>query len=92
MLFEDDPSKTYKIVSTLTRQLHISPADFLCDNHDVFAWSHEDMLVIDPKFIVHRLNIDPSFRLVKQKCRTFNVKQYMAINTEVDKLLKANSI
>ncbi|KAL5577628.1 hypothetical protein UlMin_019327 [Ulmus minor] len=47
---------------------------------------------IDPKVIVHRLNIDPSFRPVKQKRRTFNAERYMAINTEVDKLLKADFI
>lgn len=47
---------------------------------------------IDPEIMVHRLNIDPSFRPVKQKRRTFNTEQYMVINTEVDKLLKADFI
>ncbi|KAL5539294.1 hypothetical protein UlMin_046152 [Ulmus minor] len=65
---------------------------FLREHHDVFAWSHEDMLGIDPSIIVHRLNIDPNFKLIKQKRRTFNAERYMAINTEVDKLLKAKFI
>ena len=30
---------------------------FLRDNQDMFAWSHEDMLRIDPSVIVHRLNV-----------------------------------
>ncbi|KAL5578691.1 hypothetical protein UlMin_011133 [Ulmus minor] len=30
---------------------------------------------IDPKVIVHRLNIDPSFQPVKQKRRTFNAER-----------------
>lgn len=60
-LFEDDPSKIYKIRSSLTRKLRTNLINFLCDHHDVFAWSHEDMLGIDPKVIVHHLNIDPSF-------------------------------
>ncbi|KAL5563407.1 hypothetical protein UlMin_033154 [Ulmus minor] len=47
---------------------------------------------IDPSVIVHRLNIDPNFKPVKQKRRTFNAERYMAINTEVDKLLKADFI
>ena len=34
---------------------------FLRDNEDVFAWSHEDMLGIDPSIIVHKLNVLPSF-------------------------------
>ncbi|KAL5572097.1 hypothetical protein UlMin_021694 [Ulmus minor] len=65
---------------------------FLREHRDVFAWSHEDMPGIDPNVIVHRLNIDPNFKLVKQKRRTFNAERYMAINTEVDKLLKAKFI
>ncbi|KAL5565983.1 hypothetical protein UlMin_029147 [Ulmus minor] len=65
---------------------------FLREHRDVFAWSHEDMPGIDPNVIVHHLNIDPNFKPVKQKRRTFNAERYMAINTEVDKLLKAKFI
>ncbi|KAL5548398.1 hypothetical protein UlMin_003629 [Ulmus minor] len=65
---------------------------FLREHRDVFAWSHEDMPGIDPNVIVHRLNIDPNFKPIKQKRRTFNAERYMAINTEVDKLLKAEFI
>ena len=60
-LFEDDPSKTCKIGSSLTRQLRTDLIDFLCDHRDVFASSHEDMPGIDPKVIVHCLNIGSSF-------------------------------
>ncbi|KAL5556509.1 hypothetical protein UlMin_038745 [Ulmus minor] len=65
---------------------------FLREHRDVFVWSHEDMPGIDPNVIVHRLNIDPNFKPIKQKRRTFNAERYMAINTEVDKLLKAGFI
>ncbi|KAL5577383.1 hypothetical protein UlMin_019082 [Ulmus minor] len=78
--------------SSLTGQLRTDLINFLRDHRDVFAWSHEDMPGIDPKVIIHRLNIDPSFRPVKQKRRTFNAERYMAINTEVDKLIKADFI
>ncbi|KAL5567724.1 hypothetical protein UlMin_024299 [Ulmus minor] len=47
---------------------------------------------IDPNVIVHRLNIDPNFKPIKQKRRTFNAERYMAINTEIDKLLKVGFI
>ncbi|KAL5567230.1 hypothetical protein UlMin_030394 [Ulmus minor] len=70
--------------SSLTGQLRTDLINFLRDHRDVFAWSHEDMPGIDPKVIVHRLNIDPSFRPVKQKRRTFNAERYMAINTEAN--------
>ncbi|KAL5555503.1 hypothetical protein UlMin_037739 [Ulmus minor] len=57
---------------------------FLREHRDVFAWSHEDMPGIDPSVIVHRLNIDPNFKPVTQKRRTFNAERYMAINTEAN--------
>ncbi|KAL5544991.1 hypothetical protein UlMin_008775 [Ulmus minor] len=60
-LFEDDLTKTCKIGSSLTGQLRTDLINFLRDHRDVFTWSHEDMPGIDPKVIVHRLNIDPSF-------------------------------
>jgi len=44
---------------------------FLKHNSDVFAWSHEDMPGIDPSVIVHKLNVEPSHRPVKQRRRTF---------------------
>ncbi|KAL5579969.1 hypothetical protein UlMin_012411 [Ulmus minor] len=66
-LFEDDLSKTCKIGSSLTGQLRTDLINFLRDHRDIFAWSHEDMSGIDPKVIVHHLNIDPSFRPIKQK-------------------------
>jgi len=34
---------------------------FLRENQDVFAWSHEDMLGIDPSIVVHKLNVSSSF-------------------------------
>lgn len=45
---------------------------------------------IDPNFLVHMLNIDPNFCLVKQKRREFNAEQYEVIKIQVEKLLKAS--
>ncbi|KAL5559803.1 hypothetical protein UlMin_036014 [Ulmus minor] len=91
-LFDAEPDKTCKIGSALTGQFKEDLIIFLREHRDVFAWSHEDMPGIDPNVIVHRLNIDPNFKPIKQKRRTFNAERYMAINTEVDKLLKAGFI
>ncbi|KAL5582998.1 hypothetical protein UlMin_015440 [Ulmus minor] len=91
-LFDDEPVKTCKIGSVLTGQFKEDLIIFLREHRDVFTWSHEDMPGIDPNVIVHHLNIDPNFKLIKQKRRTFNAERYMAINTEVDKLLKAGFI
>ena len=40
---------------------------FLRDNQDVFAWSHENMLGINPKIMVHKLNVSPTFSPIRQK-------------------------
>ena len=42
---------------------------FLIQNVDVFAWSPYEVPGVDPKFIVHKLNVDPSFHPKKQKPR-----------------------
>ena len=34
---------------------------FLIQNVDVFVWSPYEVHGVDPEFIVHKLNVDPSF-------------------------------
>ena len=65
---------------------------FLRDNLDIFAWSHEDMLGIDPNIMVHQLNVSPSFPLVRQRKRVFTQERDQAIVEEVHKLLDAGFI
>ena len=66
--------------------------DFLKDYRDVFTWSHEDMLDIDPSVLVHKLNVDPTYKPVIQEHRRFNPERYMVISEEVGKLLKVKFI
>ena len=47
---------------------------------------------IDPTIITHRLNVNPSFKPVKQKRRSFALERQKMINEEVGKLLKAGEI
>lgn len=58
----------------------------------MFAWSHEDMSGIDPSVIVHKLNVDPGHRLVKQKRRSYAPERNQAAADEVEKLLQAEFI
>ena len=60
---------------------------FLKQNVEVFDWKQEDMGGIDPAVITHKLNVSPSFKLVKQKRRSFTPERQKAINEEVSKLL-----
>ena len=47
---------------------------------------------VDPTVITHRLNVDPSFKSVKQKRRIFALERQKVINEEVGKLLQAKAI
>ena len=60
---------------------------FLREIIDVFAWSHEDMLGIDPNVITHHLNVYLSSKPVRQKKRVFAPKKDNAIKEEVQKLI-----
>ena len=33
---------------------------------DIFAWNYEDMPILDPQIAMHRLNIKPDVKPVKQ--------------------------
>ena len=50
------------------------------------------MLVIHPKVIAYRLNVNPSYKPVWRKIRSFNLERYEAIVEEFNKLLKARFI
>ncbi|KAJ9553525.1 hypothetical protein OSB04_017570 [Centaurea solstitialis] len=62
------------------------------EHSDCFAWSHEDMVGIDPSIISHKLNVDPTFKPIKQKRRKFAPERNKVINDEVDNLLKIGKI
>ena len=80
------------IGSKLAEDLRSLLTHFLRQNKDVFAWTKTDMGGIDPTIITHRLNVNPSFKPVKQKRRSFAPERQKAINEEVGKLLQAGAI
>ena len=47
------------IEMTLSPEMRTKLVQFLKENLDIFAWSHEDMLGTSPKVIQHKLNVDP---------------------------------
>ena len=56
---------------------------FLIQNVDVFAWSPYEVPKVDPEFIVHRLNVDPSFPPRKQKPRKSAKEHVEAVKLEI---------
>ncbi|ONK72756.1 uncharacterized protein A4U43_C04F22840 [Asparagus officinalis] len=59
---------------------------------DVFAWNYEDMSGLDPKVAMHRLNIDPDAKPVKQQQRRFRPEIMESIESEVKKLIDSGFV
>ena len=59
---------------------------------DVFAWSPYEVPRVDPEFIMHKLNVDPSFPPKKQKQKRSAREHMEAVRLEVWKLRKAGAI
>jgi hypothetical protein len=59
---------------------------------DIFAWSYEEMLGIDPTIVVHEIKTYPGAKPVRQRLRPIHPCKAAAIKLEVEKLLKAGFI
>ena len=59
---------------------------------NVFAWNYEDMPRLDPQVAMHRLNIKPDTKPVKQQQRRFRPNIMKAIEAEVHKLIACGFI
>jgi hypothetical protein len=60
--------------------------------HDIFAWSYEEMLGIDPAIIFHEIKTYPGAKPVQQHLHPVHPRKEAAIKLEVEKLLKASFI
>ena len=66
--------------------------EFLRKNVDVFAWSAYEALGVDPSFICHHLNVNPSITLKRQPLQRLSKEHVEAIRNEVTKLKQAGAI
>ena len=64
----------------------------LTEYKDVFAWSHEDMKGLDPKFYQHKINLAADAKPVQQRRYRMNPNYAARVKEEIDKLLKAGFI
>jgi hypothetical protein len=60
--------------------------------HNVFSWSYEEILGIDPRIIEHEITTHPDAKLVWQKLRLVNPRKETSIKAKVEKLLQAGFI
>ena len=91
-LDESNLKKLTRIETSMEEKTKQDLVQFLKKNTDVFAWSHEDMLGINPNAITHRLNVSPSYKPLCQKRRMLAPEQENAIKEEVQKLVTTEFI
>ena len=60
--------------------------EFLRGNVDVFAWNAYEAPRVDPSFICHHLNVNPSVTPIKQPSRRSSKKHSNAVKDEVTRL------
>jgi hypothetical protein len=90
VLYNEKPDKTTNIGTKMNGRIRKVVIEFLKDNIDVFAWTHEDMPGIDPSIISHKLNVVHA--PYKAKRRVFAPDRNQVISEEVKKLLIAGFI
>ena len=66
-LVEGETARVTRIGPTLSPEMRTRLIQFLKENLDVFAWSHEDKPSISTKVIQHKLNMDPKKKPVQQR-------------------------
>ena len=87
-----DVDRYFQIGASLKDEDKVGMLLFLIQNVDVFSWSPYKVPGVDPKFIVHRLNVDPSFPSKKQKPRRSAKEHVKAVKLEVNRLREAGAI
>ena len=91
-LDENNPEKYTRVRADMKKKAKQNLVQFLKKSIDVFAWSHEDMMGIDPSVITHHLNIYPSTKTIRQTKRVFAPERENAIKEKVQKLTATNFI
>ena len=92
VIIGDDLERFFQVGAQLPLQEKEELVEFLRRNVDVFAWDAYEVRGLDPKFICHRLNVDPSVTPKKQPPQRSSNEHVEAINSEIVKLKQAGAI
>ena len=88
----DDPKKFFQIGAKLPLHESEQLVEFLRENVNVFAWSAYEAPGIDPSFICHHLNVNPSITPKRQPPRRPPKEHAEAVRNEVAKLKQVGAI
>ena len=89
---DNDPEKFFQVRVQLPPQEKEELIEFLQKNVNVFAWNAYKATGVDPSFICHHLNVNPSVTPKKQPLRHWSKDHYDAVKDEVMKLKQAGAI
>ena len=92
MIIDTNPEKFFQVGVQLPSHEKQALIEFLQKNVDMFAWDACEAPGIDPDFICHHLNVNPSIAPRKQPPRRSSKDHYEAVKDEVTKLKRAGAI
>ena len=88
----DDPEKFFQVSAQLPPQEKEELVEFLKKNVDVFTWNAYEAPGVNPSFICHHLNVNPSITPKKQPSRRSSKEHSDTVKDEVAKLKQAGAI
>ena len=86
MVVGDDPERFFQVGAQLPLLEMEQLVEFLRKNVDVFAWDAYEAPGVDPNFICHHLNVNPSITPRRQPPRRLFREHAEVIRNEVTKL------
>ena len=90
VVVENDSEIFFQVGAPLSKREQL--VKFLRKKVDVFVWDAYEALGVDPNFICHHLNVNPSINPRRQPFRGPSRKHAEAIRNEVIKLKRAGTI
>ena len=92
MIIDTDPEKFFQVGAQLSALEKQALIEFLRDNVDIFAWDTCEAPGVDPDFICHHLNVNPSVIPRKQLPRCSSRDHCEVVKEGVAKLKRAGAI
>ena len=92
VVIRGDPERFFQIGAQMPLLEKEQLVDLLKRNVDVFAWDAYEALGLDPNFICHHLNVNPSITLKRQPPRCPSKEHEEAVKSEVTKFKQAGAI
>ena len=86
IIIDNDEGKFFQVGVQLPPREKEELVVFLRKNVDMFAWSAYETLGVDPNFICHHLNVNPSITPKKQLPRHSSKEHFDVVKEEVTKL------